>query len=58
MEVRLLAKLSHPNIIRYFTCWIDQTDLTDTNNSLLEDNTKEIVPFGIPKYHLYIQKFV
>jgi len=61
-EVRYLAVLSHPNIIRYYHCWVEKKDdLNEKNMSLIENkySTKEeiikYIPPIIHSYNLCIQ---
>ena len=53
-EVRYLAVLSHPNIIRYFHCWVEKKNEISNEGSIpliREDkNSEEIINEEIIKY--------
>jgi len=58
-EVRLLAGLSHENIIRYYNCWIDNRTDFIPKTKLIKDSANvqslDIITPALPQYNLYIQ---
>lgn len=52
-EVKILAKLNHDNIIRYYSTWMESTndqsiykDVYDSSSDYSSDSNKEIVPYN------------
>lgn len=37
-EVKLLSKLSHPNIVRYYQAWIEETQIDESNIEISTEN--------------------
>nr|QFG73972.1 MAG: protein kinase domain protein [Megaviridae environmental sample] len=54
-EVRLLAKCDHPNIIRYYNCWITQTISNETMLALTHITDNDSQNIDIIHQYLHVQ---
>ena len=57
-EVRLMAKFDHPNIIKYYCSWIDNSILLENNNdndSELDSDQSLVQLNYLENYYLFIQ---
>ncbi|KAA0718404.1 Interferon-induced, double-stranded RNA-activated protein kinase [Triplophysa tibetana] len=52
-EVSALSKLNHPNIVRYYTCWVEETAYRPDSSE--SNSTSELLSSGSSLEFLYIQ---